>query len=213
MLSINILIVCSQQINCRHNEQTDLSLIRLVLSDYIKSKKPDYGIIIRVEYLQKDKCTTIFSILESISHYELFYRKPQCYFIESDRIIYIITDKVATESDTVFFDNLFYDTLKTLYYSNKIRLNENDKENILTRDSYRVSWYNDSIISMKGVATFMKYEAFDPTPVQYVVNEGEIKSKKYVEKVLFPDNGTPKGTIDYLFRKLPYWKTVCNSDE
>lgn len=210
MLLINILIICSQQMNCNNNNQPDLKLIKNVLSDYIKSEEPDTGIIILVEYKQKDNFTTICTILESNNHYELFYRKPQCYFIESGRIIYVITDKAESIADTVFLDNLFYETLKTLYYSNNATIKncckENGKDNTLIHGSYRVSWYNDSIMSMKGILSTMKFMSFDPIPFQYIVVKGEIESKKHVDRVLFPDISTPKGTSDYYFRKSPYWK-------
>jgi hypothetical protein len=217
MLLINILIICSQHINCNNNNQIDFSIINSVLSDYIESEEPDSGIIILLEYKQKNEFTTILTVLESINHYELFYRKPKCYFIESNRIIYVITDESENKVDTIFLDNLFYETLKTLYYSNsKIVENccsKSMRDNTLIKNSYRVNWCNDSILSMKGVVASLKYMSFDPIPVQYILIKGKIESKNYVKKVLFPDYGIPKGTSNYFFRKLPYWKAINNSSD
>ena len=204
----------SQQIFCSDNDQADLSLIQVVLSDYIKNEKPDEGIIILIEYLLKDDSNAILTVLESINHYELFYRKPQCYFIESGRIIYLITEREENKLDSAFYDNLFFDTLKILYYSNKSTnknyFNNNSKENILTRDSYRICWNNDSIISMKDVKINMKHMSLNPIPIQYTLEKGRIVSKNYINKVLFPDTSTPKGASDYYFRKPPYWNKTTD---
>jgi hypothetical protein len=203
-------MMLSQQVEVNADKQINLSFVHVVLSQYIKSEKPEKNLIILIDCIFTDTIS-VFTVLESENQFELFYRKPQCYFIDSDRIIYIHTNNIQTTCvDTVYLDNLFYNTLKILYYSNE---NVNDdffkelkRENVLTHDSYQVSWRNDSIVSMKGVLTWVKHMSFDPVPFQYIVKDGKVINKKIVKRVLLPDIGSPKGTANHYFRTEPYWK-------
>ena len=216
VLIMNTITALSQQSNlyCGCVESfVDSIEIHNVLAEYIADEKPNKELIILIDYLKQNDTLSVITVLESIDHYEVFYRKPECFFIEDNRIIYVRTEKIPSQN-LFFLDRLFFETLTILYFSND-RMNNDyykryGKKNELVNTSYKVCWENNSIESVKGILFYAK-NIFDPIPMEYTLLNKKIVSKKYVERVLFPDISTPNGVVsggigDPRFRVLPYWK-------
>jgi hypothetical protein len=173
-------------------------MLNEVYSDY-QIKNPMNNGIILID-IKKDDKLIYYNVLLSVNPLEIFYKKPDCYFIDNERIVYIYTENYSQSKDSLYLYNLFNCTLTVLNqtnYKDSFNCNVVDEQNF---NFNYISWYNDSIKTLKGVK-FQAKELFnDRLPLQYEFRNDKLYYIKTVQKVLYPDTSYPKGVN--LFRKI-----------
>ena len=191
------------------NVSVDSISVMLGYSDFVKSEYPSERIIL-IDYLTIDS-SFILNITESLNVFEVFYRKPDFYFIDErqNNIVYIHTQHYSEAKDTLTLARLFDETQKTLYYNDEWILRKfNSTGETIRYESLKkhVNWKNDSIKCSECIPMYAIAMSFEPIPIQYTIINNKIINKQFVEKVIYPDISKPKGTSDSRYRMLPYWR-------
>lgn len=163
----------SQMINCEsgvlHLQKNELLKVynNYTSSENIKDK------IVLIDYKQKDS-VNLYRITDSEYIFKIINRKPDCYFIENNNICYIYTKQYPHKKDSAWLANIF----------------EISRE-ILDSPDIEISWKNDSVISIKGY--FYIDSEYTPPIVEYEMNNGIIRKKKFVNSMFYKSTSKPKG--------------------
>ena len=171
--------------------------IRAVYKDFIQTQEGKDEIFFLFDIVEKDDSNEVY-ILTSKYLFEVMFKRPDCYFKDNGKIVYIHTENYINVNDSSWLKNLLTET-----------------HEILGAPNFNVSWVNDSVIGpIYETGDFNKinplFTSYDPIPFKYIVRNGLICSKEVVNKVYYPDNRKPKG-FPVIFRTYPYWpKEECS---
>ncbi len=171
LLTLNLY---SQELKCfdniDYNQTEDLVV---VLDDYINIDSKFQSILL-VDFCPHDS-SNIFRVTSSLNAFELFYKKPDCYWIYKNKIVYLFTDSHVTK-DSLWLNKVLERTTDILDYPN-----------------VEVLWKADSIIDVFGYATIGP--DYSPPIMEYQIKTGVVERRKLCKKMLFPDTGKPKGVM------------------
>ena len=148
--------------------------------NYFKSKNE----IILVDYMSNDSID-IFRLNGSMWSFELFYKKPDCFFHHRDNIVYLFTENYANKKDTIWLNTVLLETLKLSGRSGKTIID-------WPKDRTIIDWSKDSIIALPSLFT-NSAETYDPIIIEYKMYKGEIIEEKDCNEMLYPNTGKPKG--------------------
>lgn len=160
----------------------EINSLTIVLDDYIPNHAIDKSIIL-VDYKKSDSLN-VFRILETLDVLELFYKKPDCFLKYAEKMIYVYTENYALRKDSIFLEQVFQETLKSLKLTNAKTI---------------VSWKNDSIIFLKNIP--VNATIFDPIPIEYRIKDTIILKKEIYYDMIYPEIEEPKGIIFNLRKK------------
>ena len=163
----------SQSLNCNlgMSSQANANLL-VAYNEYVTNYPINYSIVL-IDYVQQQDSFSFFRICSSKEIFELFYKKPDCYFLDKTNIAYLYTKDYYQKKDTVWLNKVFQETRK-----------------ILKSPDIKVFWKNDSILSIEG---YFIAEIYDPVIVEYQVLNEKIVKKYICEKMSYPDIDCPKG--------------------
>jgi len=142
--------------------------------------------IILVDYMSNDSID-IFRLNGSIFSFELFYKKPDCFFLHRDNIVYLFTENYANKKDTIWLNTVLLETLKFFRGSGTTAFFFRSSKATI------IDWSKDSIISLPYYYIELLY---DPIIMEYKMYKGEIIEEKDCNEMLYPDTGEPKGILD-----------------
>lgn len=185
----NLFSQTNMEINCVFDcKLTDSQKvdIAMVYKDFSQANYGKNEIFFLVDVVEKDSVNE-FYILSSLSIFEALYKRPDCYFKDNEKIVYIFTKDYTQVTDSVWLSKILTETHKTL-----------------GTPDFHVSWSNDSIIAEIPGTGVMSVYTYDPLPFKYVVKNGVICSKEIVYQMYYPDDRKPK-QIQLYFRTWPYW--------
>jgi len=173
VIATNLTIAQLLKINCENinfNKQDELFT---VIESYI-GKGLGKKVILLVDYMPKDSID-IFSVMESIYPFELFDKKPDCFFHYKDNLIYLYTEKYVDTKDTIWLNDVLFETIKFLGFSN-----------------VTINWFEDSIVSLEG---FYKIPLvpLDCLPREYKMHNGYIIEQYLRKEMLYPQIGNHNG--------------------
>lgn len=163
----------AQRINCYESvnfyKRADLNK---AIADYVM-EDPMPNHLILVDFTEKDSIS-IFRIVGSLQVFEMLYKKPDCYFIHKNNMVYLYTDSYAQDKNALWLECVFQKTRELLNYKD-----------------IAISWKNDSILEIEG--SFILSSEYSPVITEYHVCNGKILSKSYRCKMFYPDISEPKG--------------------
>lgn len=168
----------SQEINCYESVcfERKNDLIKAV-SDYLLTDQSE-NVIIIVDFIKKDSLS-LFRIVGRMQPFELFFKKPDCYFFVNSDICYLYTDKYEQNKDTIWLDFVLNRTFEFLDLNPEIEL------------LIEVNWEKDSIIKVKNFS--YPIDEYSPIVIEYLVYNGKIINKEPKKSMLYPDVSAPKG--------------------
>ena len=181
LLLILILGICfinpiySQNISCNNCEDdtlfNELDLI-VALKDYVTCENISKGII-QIDIYQNNNVSDI-RIKANKDILTLVYKKPNCFFIADENIVYIYLDNYSEIKDSLWLNNVLKETINFLNYP-----------------QISISWAKDSVLSVSG--SFILEGTFNPPIIQYRISKGDILSKEYYTEMFYPNLSEPKG--------------------
>ena len=127
----------------------------------------------------------IFRLNGSMWSFEMFFKKPDCFFYHRDNIVYLYTENYANKKDTIWLNTVLLETLKLSGRSGKTIIDWSNDRTI-------IDWSKDSIIALPSFTTNYM-ETYDPIIIEYKIYKGEIIEEKDCNEMLYPHTGKPKG--------------------
>ena len=167
--------VDNEKIECAEIKFSQEKNLLKALDYYIDFVK-DKNVIILVDYMSVDSID-VFRLNGSIVLYEMFFKKPDCFFNYRNNVVYLFTENFISIKDTVWFNNVLLGTLNYFGYSIQPI----------------IDWENDSIIYLPSL--FLGIYNYDPFIIEYSVYNGEIIEMKHCSEMLYPKTGKPKGIL------------------
>jgi len=173
----------TRKINCDNIIFTHIVELNTVLDSYIDKPKyyprgPRESVrdeIILIDFMIFDSID-IFRVSGSIMPWELFYKKPECFFHYRNNLVYLFTENYINCKDTIWLNKVFTETLVFLgIQGNAI-----------------IDWSKDSIIEFPN---FNIWRTFDPFIIEYKLYNGDIIEEKFYNEMLYPKTGKPKSVF------------------
>lgn len=168
----------SQEINCYKsvcfNRKNDLVE---AVNDYILADQSK-NVIINIDFIKKDSLS-LFRIVGRMQPFQLFFKKPDCYFFVNNNICYLYTEKYKQNKDTKWLDLVLNRTFEFLDLNPEI-------EHLI-----KVNWEKDSILEISNFS--YPIDEYSPIVIEYLVYNGKIINKESKNSMLYPDLSAPKG--------------------
>jgi len=163
----------SQSLNCNLAlSSLENANLFVAYNEYITNYHINYSIVL-IDYVQQKDSISFFRVCASKNVFELFYKKPDYYFLDKTNIAYLYTKDYNHKKDTIWLKKVFQETRK-----------------LLKSPDIKVFWKNDSILFIEG---YFVAEIYDPVIVEYQVLNKKIVKKDICEKMRYPDIDCPKG--------------------
>lgn len=157
----------SQSFDCYTSDSILSKDIIVAYKDFVTSFNVSNSIVL-IDYIKNGSFSTL-KMINSKEFYEIFYKRPNCYFKSDTNIAYLFTKHYTDEKDTLWLNQVFIETLKVFPKLNEIKVN----------------WKNNSILSFKRD---VKATVYDPPVVEYEIENGIILKRSFSNKMFFPDS-------------------------
>jgi hypothetical protein len=168
---INISLFAQKKINCENIEFSKKDYLLDIIDKYLDGDPEK--IIVLVDYLSKDSID-IFRLNGSMEPFELFYKKPDCFFHYRNNVVYLFTENYKNKKDTVWLNHVLQETINLYGFSEAT-----------------INWAKDSIVSVNG--HWILCCDYDPWIIEYKIYNGEIIEQNFCTEMLYPPTGNPKG--------------------
>ena len=185
---------CSKDINF----QREKDLLAVIEYHDVYNMRKD---IFLVDYVPHND-TSVFFVLTNGSKYALFYKKPDCYYLYNESIVYLYTPLYTQPKDTLWLQQLF------------------DLTRVILRDTIGeipISWANDSILIYDNSGLYVEH-SFNPYYIEYRVYNGIIikalahELNGYFYEMYYPDIGQPKGVYNK-YDAIKFYESEPNRDD
>lgn len=169
LVSISQKICCDIDYNFHHGKLT-----KEIYSNYLKEHSDITDLqILLIDFKTKDSLI-YFRVALTDKPLMMFYKTPDCYISDANKLIYLYTSGYTTKKSIDFRQSLFYQTEIRRPFPEPI-----------------VDWDNNTIYTPPGSTSIQLISSYSPIIEYTVYPKGRVLSKK-VSSMFYEDNENPK---------------------